>query len=176
MVFFTDGESDKGLFHTNFKLNNKGGKIQLIQVVQGVSEKIDEITYPKLGKNQSYGRVPDQKKLAVFATASPYGENVGTTIVEPRLYTVPKSNIATPVNNEFENKNFTISVYPNPAQNSLTIKGTSENPTWTIFTLGGIMIKSGEGVDVDVKDLKSGYYLIKICNGTTTETHKLMKI
>lgn len=176
VVFFTDGESDKGLFHTNFKLNNKGGKIQLIQVVQGVSEKIDEITYPKLGKNQSYGRVPDQKKLAVFATASPYGENVGTTIVDPRLYTVPKSNIATPVNNEFENKNFTISVYPNPAQNSLTIKGTSENPTWTIFTLGGIMIKSGEGVDVDVKDLKSGYYLIKICNGTTTETHKLMKI
>lgn len=76
-----------------------------------------------------------------------------------QTYIAPSENIATSTSKvPFTS---TVSVYPNPAKNLALIKGTSENVKWTLITLSGTTIKSGNGTEVKLDSLKSGYYILR---------------
>lgn len=175
LVIFADGNSDKGIFHTNFKLKN-GGTIELIQVLNGKKEVIDQLKYPKLSKNQSYGAESDNygTKNVIYEKATPYLTNNGKTIAEKQTYIVPSENIATSTSKvPFTS---TVSVYPNPAKNFAVIKGTSENVKWTLITLSGTTIKSGNGTEVKLDSLKSGYYILRINDDNKINVVHFLKI
>jgi len=70
----------------------------------------------------------------------------------------------------------TITVYPNPAKNSIVI---NTNGRIEIFSMSGLLLKSidnyTEGESINVSDLSSGSYIIRICSESNTETQKLIK-
>ena len=175
VLFFTDNHTEKGVFHTNFELNTDGGTIELVQMINNTTEMIDQVKYPKLSKNQSYGYATDCKgDFVTFAEATPYAAN-GGSIIEPVPFYVPENNIATPTENVKEST-LALVIYPNPAKEYLTIKGCSDMPEWSIISLNGTTIKSGTGTSTNVSDLKSGYYLVRITDNGKTEVVKLLKI
>ncbi len=175
VVFFADKHPEKGIFHMNFELSTSGGTVELVQMLTDKTESIDKVKYPKLSKNQSFGYKTDcTGELVTFAEGTPYAAN-GGKIVEPVPFYIPEKNLATPTEAPVEHT-ITVSVYPNPAKEYLTIKGCSDNPQWTIITLNGSSVKSGRGVNADLTDLKSGYYLVRITDNGKTSVVKLLKI
>lgn len=176
VVFFADKQPEKGIFHMNFELSTSGGYIELVQMLPDKTERIDEMKYPKLSKNQSFGHKTDGTgELLIFAEGTPYAAN-GGKIVEPAPLYVPEQYLSTPVENTIDTPTITVTVYPNPAKDKLTIKGCSDNPQWTIVTLNGSSVKSGNSVNVDLTNIKSGYYLIRITDNGKTSVVKLLKI
>lgn len=58
-----------------------------------------------------------------------------------------------------------LTIYPNPATNQIGVKGLTENQLLTVYTLTGVKLISKEvsnGVTVDVSNLASGVYLVKV--------------
>jgi len=59
-----------------------------------------------------------------------------------------------------------ISIYPNPAQNHLTIKGLVSNSLVTVFSIGGEKMmgvkNQSDNLTLDVSTLKNGIYIIRI--------------
>ena len=54
-------------------------------------------------------------------------------------------------------------IYPNPAQNSISIQG--DFSSYKIYTGNGILVKEGKKEqEIDVSDLPAAIYFIKICN------------
>ena len=68
-----------------------------------------------------------------------------------------------------EEKSEVLSVYPNPVEDLLTIQLNAENAAtdYEVLNSAGQTILSGNGTSVDVKDLATGIYLLKI-NGSMT--------
>ena len=175
VIFFADGDPSAGIFHTNFKLNGDGGKIEIIQVLNGEAKYVAQAEYPKISKGQSYGLYPDiTGTYATFVKPTPESANKGEIVKISTLY-VPLSKVDTPVET-VSKSSVTFTIYPNPAKNSFTIRCGNQNPQWEISNLRGSTIKSGKGTEVDVTDLTSGYYIIKIIDGSKTAFTKFMKI
>jgi Secretion system C-terminal sorting domain len=81
--------------------------------------------------------------------------------------------------NLFERNNRRITVYPNPASHSITIKGipTLENNSYTITNSSGQPIQSGLlnlETPVQLDDLKSGVYVIQVLTNGELSTQKLI--
>jgi hypothetical protein len=58
-----------------------------------------------------------------------------------------------------------LSVYPNPASSQICVKGLTESQVLTIYSLTGLKLHSQEvsnGTFVDVSNLVSGVYLVKV--------------
>ncbi len=73
------------------------------------------------------------------------------------------------------NKSADISIFPNPAYNSLTISGIEHNKTLTIYAMDGHAIINTDVMNNDVIDISSlakGIYFIKIDN----TIQKLLKL
>ena len=176
VIFFADGDPSAGMFHTNFKLNGDGGKIEIIQVVNGEAKYVDQAEYPKISKGQSYGLSPDitGTTYATFVKPTPESANKGEIVQIPALY-VPQAKVDTPVETVTKST-VTFTIYPNPAKNSFTIRCGNQNPQWEISDLLGSTVKSGKGTEVDVTNLTSGYYIIRIVDGATTAFTKFMKL
>ncbi len=71
-----------------------------------------------------------------------------------------------------------ISIYPNPAQNYIAIKGFSGNVKASILTLDGRLIKSeviSNNGKIDIENLALGFYNLKIENGIETIYKKISK-
>lgn len=69
----------------------------------------------------------------------------------------------------------TVTVYPNPVYETLTLRNLSGTQVINIYALDGRMVKSVEVTGdqpIDISDLSSGYYLVK----TPTSTHKMIKL
>jgi len=85
-------------------------------------------------------------------------------------------------NDDFETiKRKTISVYPNPiTENTLTVKGLKNIEEFEIYDLHGKAIKSNLLLDrstntIDVSDLQSGVYFIRITSNGSEEVIKIIK-
>ncbi|MDO1446319.1 T9SS type A sorting domain-containing protein [Rhodocytophaga aerolata] len=75
---------------------------------------------------------------------------------------------------------FEVSVFPNPTQDILTIStNPEEQHAVTITHLSGELVKSflvqGK-VEVDIKDLSAGIYLLSIVSKTTKNSFRIIKI
>lgn len=81
----------------------------------------------------------------------------------------------------FENKTSNYTVFPNPAQNAITISSsTAENAEITIYDLNGKAVINtsinGNQKDIDVNQISKGFYLMKIVGSDkTTDIVKFIK-
>lgn len=65
-------------------------------------------------------------------------------------------------------------IFPNPAQQVLNIKGAFE-PQWAILDATGRLLASGEGSSIDVSPLPSGPYLLRLQSGLQGQTQLWIK-
>jgi hypothetical protein len=87
----------------------------------------------------------------------------------------------TSVNDESVNSNATVQIYPNPAQQSVTINTSQikEEATVTLFDITGkgvLTTTVGAGIEksVDCSNLNNGVYLVQIKTAGSTTTQKLV--
>lgn len=79
-----------------------------------------------------------------------------------------------------KNADINVSVYPNPANNTVTINTNTEGEaTLEIITLEGKVVKSevlkSNSTEVNVSDLTNGIYLLNISNSSSRKAIKLIK-
>ena len=78
-----------------------------------------------------------------------------------------------------DNNKTKISIYPNPAHSTLSVKGFNSNATVRIFDVTGknVMNKtvSVSSNDINVSNLVNGVYVVELNNGSTTEFVKFIK-
>ena len=76
------------------------------------------------------------------------------------------------------NKNNTYSVYPNPATHNLFIESTDNSNLISIYTLNGILIRKFKYnlniIQIDVNDIASGTYILKISNDSGVNYQKIL--
>jgi len=64
------------------------------------------------------------------------------------------------------------SVYPNPTSKHLVIGGVAENQAWELMNLVGELVERGEGNEIDLSNMASGIYILKVNN----EIHRIQKL
>tara|TARA_B100000497_G_scaffold71755_1_gene80551 strand:- start:282 stop:2465 length:2184 start_codon:yes stop_codon:yes gene_type:complete len=70
----------------------------------------------------------------------------------------------------------TVKIYPNPAQNTLYIKGVSNQFNLQVFTITGQhILDNPNSTAIDVSQLKQGMYFIKIIEGQKSSYLKFLK-
>lgn len=73
-----------------------------------------------------------------------------------------------------------VTMFPNPAKNSVTINTENEITKIEIFNILGQTVKVIEGnsnkMTIDISSLNSGTYMAKVTSGTATKTVKLIKV
>jgi hypothetical protein len=73
LLIWADGEPSEGPLHASFRPSLAGGSVWLLD---GQARVMDDLSYPALARNVSYGRVPDGgPALASFAYATPATPN-----------------------------------------------------------------------------------------------------
>lgn len=136
---------------------------------QNDGTKISEVKIPEMKKNQSYGCKSDgETEYVVFSTPSPYDQNSsGTVLPETPLYEVVEVSVL-----ETENI-YTFTVYPNPAQHTIFIKTPDGGAADFLLTdLQGKILLKGFSNQINIQNLKSGVYIIKI-NGIVKKVVKI---
>ena len=74
-----------------------------------------------------------------------------------------------------ENTDTEVIIFPNPTQNTLTIRNTSDKQTVSIYALDGRLMKSLEvsgDITIDIADWAAGLYFVK----TQSSTLKMVKL
>jgi Secretion system C-terminal sorting domain len=70
-----------------------------------------------------------------------------------------------------------ISIYPNPTQNTFSVKGLKEDSQLEVYNLNGVLVlkqQNYKGKIVDVSNLSSSIYFIKISNSNGTGVKRLV--
>lgn len=95
------------------------------------------------------------------------------------IYSSTKSNIAnsanpsTDINKIIEDKNF---IYPNPVENTLYFKNSKALNEFEIYSIQGALIKQGVlNTSIDVSNLQSGLYHIRVKNDEKWESFRFIK-
>ncbi|MBS3739437.1 MAG: T9SS type A sorting domain-containing protein, partial [Psychroflexus sp.] len=69
-----------------------------------------------------------------------------------------------------------LDLFPNPASRYIEISGTNDLETYEIYSITGQLVKSGEYLDrIQVYELETGLYFIKLGSGTISTTKKFIK-
>lgn len=77
-VLWLDGEEEQGANHASFKLSKDGEELALVQVLDDQNIILDQIIFPELQDNVSYGRQLDgQDPWVKFSELSPESSNDG---------------------------------------------------------------------------------------------------
>ncbi|NME70889.1 fibronectin type III domain-containing protein [Flammeovirga aprica] len=63
-----------------------------------------------------------------------------------------------------ELENIEVVLYPNPVHHTLRIKGMKEVPTMQLYSSQGVLMKEQKGYSIDVSQMTSGLYILKINN------------
>jgi hypothetical protein len=71
-------------------------------------------------------------------------------------------------------------IYPNPVQDILRISNAASNSTLSIFSIKGqevlkIKVDGNEDVNINVQNLKTGIYIVRLANGLDVFTGKMIK-
>ncbi|WMJ73367.1 family 16 glycosylhydrolase [Cytophagaceae bacterium ABcell3] len=103
----------------------------------------------------------DGSLILAFSTND--NDNVINDAVVPERLTT--STLAT-------QEDFQVTFYPNPVNDQLVL---SEECDWTVMSSIGQVIESGSSAQVNVSDLKTGIYLLKVRRGDAMITRKFVK-
>lgn len=69
-----------------------------------------------------------------------------------------------------------ITIYPNPATSSVTIKGMAKNTTAVVFDLNGKLMMETDSGELDISELPQGIYSIVLTSDKEVITRKLVKL
>jgi hypothetical protein len=146
---------------------NNGGDTITLKDNNGIE--VVAVTYGSAGNNQSIGRDPDF--TGPFVDHSTIAGNGGA------LFSPNKENDDVSLSdNEFATTVF--SIYPNPTDSAFVTISSKNNDAMIIqvFDLLGKQIKNEILIDntLNVSNLKSGIYLVKITQNNTSVTKKLV--
>jgi spore coat protein CotH len=138
LIFWADEDQMQGPTHTSFKLSSTGETISLSDKSGAL---LDSYTYSNATKDKSFARIPN-----------------GTgNFAETANYTFNSMNNANTVTEQVTK----IVIVPNPASNSITLYGASDNIK--IYTITGTQVYStsvASGEQIDVSTLPRGMYII----------------
>lgn len=156
LVVWADRDVNQSGLHADFKISAGGETIYLTDVNQMV---IDSIAFGSQTTDVAFGRFPNGTGPFQTLTATFGAENVLNTSV-------------TDVYNALD-----ISIYPNPARESLTVKidnNYQENTVFVYNAVGMMIYESNfqELIDIDIRQWAEGMYFVRIGN----QTKKLMII
>ena len=174
LLLWADNDPDQGPLHLDFRLNNAGEQIGLIQICGIDTMVLDTITFQLQSPDLSYGRYPDgSEKWAFFTVPTPGVTNNNTrTVITP--------------GNNYLGQNF-----PNPFQFTTTIQfyiADTEEVTLDIVDLLGCKIKSlinkklaqgfysinWDGKISEGNDAPSGIYFVTLQAGKFRKSKKLL--
>ncbi|MBD79601.1 MAG: hypothetical protein CL840_11845 [Crocinitomicaceae bacterium] len=152
LIVWCDGDEGQSGLHANFKLSANGEQVLLINSDGNIA---DEVTFDYYFSNYGFARVPN-----------------GTGNFQWQLMT-PLANNETSSVDDLMAAAASISVYPNPANSSFTLRrseGTGAEHV-AILNIQGVVVFELEmndySADVDVSDWNSGVYIIKTQDGNT---------
>ncbi|MCG2417528.1 T9SS type A sorting domain-containing protein [Aequorivita sp. F47161] len=74
-----------------------------------------------------------------------------------------------------DNMAVSFNLYPNPAKNSINIQATEAPELVQIYSIQGILVKETSELNIDVSNLSSGLYIIKVYSRGNSITKKFMK-
>ena len=108
LLLWADGEENEGILHLNFKLNQAGEQIGLVQFIESKATYIDSLTYGWQDTDISFGRFTD-------------GSESWYSLAEP---TPLQSNILTSIKkNDYPSNSFELfQNYPNPFHSNTIIR------------------------------------------------------
>lgn len=69
-------------------------------------------------------------------------------------------------------------IYPNPARERINVVGIPSGSTWSLLNMRGQEVKLGSDsgrVEIDVEDLTSGLYILKIKTETSVHTYQIVR-
>lgn len=152
--------------------NMDQGNVQLIfyeagSIIGNVSQSfLGTMGYSPFALPISLTGTPDSMVLVVFS-----GDHPGSVLLVDDL-SLSGGNVSL---EEFEK--FTVSVYPSPATEKVMIKSIGVY-NFELVDLAGNVILEGKNLSgsesIDVSNISSGSYLMKITNASTTEVHALV--
>lgn len=146
LIIWCDKDTLQAGLHANFKLTGSG---ETILLADATGTPINEVQFPVVGSNLTYGRYPN-----------------GTGGYIPMTSTFSAENSYTNIGLEEMTVEIEVLVYPNPSSDFVTIQ-TNELSSLNlcIYSLDGSLILKGQLSDkltIDVSDWKSGIYLITL--------------
>ncbi|MCO5232479.1 MAG: lamin tail domain-containing protein [Chitinophagales bacterium] len=148
LILWADNEPNQGSNHLSFALSSSGEYFAL--VMPDGKTIVDEISFPSVITNQSYGRAEDCKETwKIFESPTFKASNFPTSII----YRSDKNPII---------------LFPNP--NHGDILYLSEPIDYMIFDIRGVMLKSGQKAQqIDISALPNGIMMISTKEGASTK-------
>ncbi len=141
LLFWADGETDEGSFHTNFKLSAQGERLYLFHKSGSFKTMYDVIDIPTLPTDFSYGRQMDAgSPWILFAQSTPDATNYPLSIIDPSAEAdfLP---------------------YPNPTKDILNFEGVK---SYTVHDLVGKSLKTGRGSSLSMQEFPEGVYIVEL--------------
>jgi PKD repeat protein len=162
VIIWADDKDKKNNLHATFKLSSNGEQLILSHKKYG---SIDSVVFDIQPENKSFARFPNG--------TGPF------TLMEPTFNR--KNVIPSDVHNpEYPDIEAGYIVYPNPADEYLTVQSFFENIEYSvqIFNLNGQLVISqtseNENIIIDLNGLANGLYIVELVNGGKKERFKLV--
>lgn len=148
LIVWADEDSSQGTYHANFKLSSSGEKIMLLNAQKQI---VDEVTFGAQTTDQGYARIPNGTGSHVIKAPTFNANNEGT--------------VNTGIN---ELTNSAMSIYPNPADNSVYIilSNDTRDDIQVADASGRVLanIPYSETVSFSTADFAPGVYLVRSGN------------
>jgi len=178
LLFWADGDPEKGVLHLDFKLSKDEEQIGLAQIVGGDTVILDSLSFGIQTPDTSYGRKQDGgSEWVFFSTSTPSETNANGAIVSIGFE-------HSPVVAEYRlSQN-----YPNPFNPVTTIQFSVKKAgkvTLEVFNSAGQKVatllnkemKVGKGKIVwDASKLASGLYFYQLISGDFKDVKKMLLI
>lgn len=78
-----------------------------------------------------------------------------------------------------ENNTSCVTIYPNPASSRLQVNGTERVETYEVYSMTGALVRRAnvglKSFDIDVEELPTGTYLLKLTSEGTVQTRRFVK-
>ncbi|MFN0049533.1 MAG: family 16 glycosylhydrolase [Cytophagales bacterium] len=119
--------------------------------------------------------ITNQTVGATLSLACKFAYSNGLAVTKDISYVVGK--VCEQITDTYSSSNTTIGLYPNPANTTLFFMGISQNANVVVFDLNGVVLidKQVTSSQVDISQLKSGVYGIRIIEKNGVATQKFVK-
>lgn len=153
LLLWADKDLSQGENHVDFKLK---GTDEVILTAPDATTKIQEISFTDINTDTSYGaKVDADTEYIIFSKPTPGATN--NSVLSTDDFGIEKNSIT---------------MYPNPAVNTINIKGIKGDLTWRLFDITGKEIKKGTKKLIEVNALEKGMYLLRVNNKATLKLIK----
>lgn len=145
LIIWADEDSAQGVYHANFKLSGSGEQVMFLDNALAL---IDSVSWGAQTTDLAYARRPN---------------GTGSFIIQQATHNYNNDLVSV---NDAEAIPVTVSVYPNPAKNNLTVtlNGNTHQPLYIFNALGQILssIENPETVTrVNTSGYSAGVYFVK---------------